>query len=150
MDFCLRIIYPYLYGEQPQPCCGVHCSERDEMERRLFAPALERDKPVLGICRGLQFINVALGGTLYQDLPTQHPSNTDHRRPPPYDAPTKQLGRCNGIRSFPFKREQQENFQSFGSAVQESVVPAGERKTQTFEKPLKKVLAQPVFVWYTT
>ena len=48
---------------------------------------LEQGKPVLGICRGLQLINVALGGSLYQDLPTQHPSSVCHRQPAPYDQP---------------------------------------------------------------
>ena len=45
------------------------------------------DKPVLGICRGIQFINAALGGTLYQDLPAQHPSEVNHHQSPPYDVP---------------------------------------------------------------
>ena len=57
------------------------------MEGIVLKMALERDKPVLGICRGIQFINAFLGGTLYQDLPTQHPSQTNHRQPAPYDRP---------------------------------------------------------------
>ena len=55
------------------------------MERLLLDAALERDMPVLGICRGLQFFNAALGGTLYQDLPTQHPSGVEHEMKPPFD-----------------------------------------------------------------
>ena len=42
---------------------------------------------MLGICRGIQFLNVYLGGTLYQDLPTEHPSAAEHHQKPPYDAP---------------------------------------------------------------
>lgn len=53
--------------------------------RKLLRRALEQDKPVLGICRGLQFLNAALGGTLYQDLPTEHPSEIGHSMKPPYD-----------------------------------------------------------------
>ena len=48
---------------------------------------LAADKPVLGICRGIQFLNVHLGGTLYQDLPAEHPSAANHHQTPPYDAP---------------------------------------------------------------
>lgn len=55
------------------------------MEQALLHLALERDLPVLGICRGIQFLNAVLGGTLYQDLPTEHPSQTQHHMTPPYD-----------------------------------------------------------------
>lgn len=57
----------------------------DALERELLNRALEQDKPILGICRGIQFLNVALGGTLYQDLPTEHPSRIEHSMKPPYD-----------------------------------------------------------------
>ena len=46
----------------------------------------DTDKPILGICRGIQFINAALRGTLWQDLPSQHPSDIEHHMNPPYDA----------------------------------------------------------------
>lgn len=46
--------------------------------------AESRDKPLLGICRGIQILNVTLGGTLYQDLPTEHPG-VEHDMEPPYD-----------------------------------------------------------------
>lgn len=49
--------------------CGQCCRERDEMETMLFRMVYEQDKPLLGICRGIQYINVVMGGTLYQDLP---------------------------------------------------------------------------------
>ena len=48
---------------------------------------MRTDKPLLGICRGIQFINARLGGTLYQDIPTQHPSGTEHHQHAPYDVP---------------------------------------------------------------
>ena len=67
------------------------CPERDEVETLLLKKALEADKPILGICRGLQFINVFLGGTLWQDLPSQHPSGIVHRQGKPYGVPTHQV-----------------------------------------------------------
>lgn len=80
-------VSPAVYGAQKLPVCGA-CSElRDRMERIVLDAVLQGDKPVLGICRGIQFINAALGGTLYQDLPTQHPSDTEHHQHPPYDVP---------------------------------------------------------------
>ena len=80
-------VSPALYGAAPSPQCGVTCPARDAMETKLLALALAADKPVLGICRGLQFLNVHLGGTLYQDLPTEHPSPANHHQTRPYDAP---------------------------------------------------------------
>lgn len=82
---------PALYGQEKLACCGAACKARDEMERLLFPMALERDMPVLGICRGLQLINALLGGTLYQDLPLQHPSPLEHHQRPPYDRPVHQV-----------------------------------------------------------
>ncbi|MEG2404193.1 MAG: gamma-glutamyl-gamma-aminobutyrate hydrolase family protein, partial [Oscillospiraceae bacterium] len=52
------------------PLCEKLCPERDEMELPLLKLALEKEKPMLCVCRGLQLLNVALGGTLYQDINT--------------------------------------------------------------------------------
>lgn len=78
-------VSPALYGEEPLPVCGELCPDRDRMEKPLLLEALARDKSVLGICRGLQFLNAALGGTLYQDLPAQRPSGCNHHMDAPYD-----------------------------------------------------------------
>ncbi len=59
---------PALYGEAPDGSMGIE-PERDEMEMALFRYAIEEDMPTLGICRGMQLINVAMGGRLIQDLP---------------------------------------------------------------------------------
>lgn len=53
-------------------------TERDEHELRLARMAIERRKPFLAICRGIQVMNVAAGGTLYQDLATQNPNTIRH------------------------------------------------------------------------
>ncbi len=78
-------VCPERYHEQPLSNLVSVCADRDAMELQLLHLALQQDKPILGICRGIQFINAALGGTLYQDLPTQHPSSTEHHMVPPYD-----------------------------------------------------------------
>ena len=62
---------PDYYGEERAPELGVTIPERDAFEMALVLLALGRGIPVFGICRGMQVLNVALGGTLYQDLPSQ-------------------------------------------------------------------------------
>ncbi|MDT8902428.1 gamma-glutamyl-gamma-aminobutyrate hydrolase family protein [Anaeroselena agilis] len=59
---------PWLYGAEPLPGLGRVCPERDEYELTLVRTAGALGRPVLGICRGLQAANVALGGTLLQDV----------------------------------------------------------------------------------
>lgn len=79
-------VCPSLYGEEPLECVTV-CPARDRMETKLLRHVLAADRPVLGICRGIQLINAALGGTLFQDLPSQRVSAVPHRQDPPYDLP---------------------------------------------------------------
>jgi putative glutamine amidotransferase len=81
-------VSPALYGEEKENFCGEICAERDIMEAMLFSLFVtEFDKPAFGICRGIQFFNALLGGTLYQDLDTQYKSDPQlcHHQKPPYD-----------------------------------------------------------------
>lgn len=78
-------VSPELYGQQKRETCGQLCPARDTLEQVLYRRAVERDMAVLGICRGIQTINVLEGGSLYQDLPTEHPSEVEHHGQPPYD-----------------------------------------------------------------
>jgi len=71
-------IHPSYYGEKPISALGVIKKERTEFELELVELALNQDLPLLGICGGTQAINVALGGTLYQDIATQLPSASKH------------------------------------------------------------------------
>jgi len=71
-------IHPSYYGEKPISALGVIKKERTEFELALVELALNQDLPLLGICGGAQAINVALGGTLYQDIATQLPGASKH------------------------------------------------------------------------
>ncbi len=73
-------IHPRLYGHEPHPALGPTEDELDAFEVALVAEALERDMPVLGICRGAQMINVATGGTLHQHLPACVEGALPHRQ----------------------------------------------------------------------
>jgi putative glutamine amidotransferase len=68
-------IDPALYGQKPSPRCGKPDPERDRSEPLLLEAALRAGKPVLGICRGFHLINIAMGGTLHQDLGTELPAS---------------------------------------------------------------------------
>jgi len=69
---------PARYGAEPSPKLNKIDRRRDEFEFILFAAARERHLPTLAICRGLQLVNVALGGTLWQDLPSEFGGPLNH------------------------------------------------------------------------
>lgn len=71
-------IHPSWYGAEPSPHLYPPSRERDLFELALFATARQREMPILGICRGIQLVNVGLGGTLYQDLPSERPGGVAH------------------------------------------------------------------------
>jgi putative glutamine amidotransferase len=77
---------PQWYGAEASPHLNPPSRERDLFELALFASARQREIPILGVCRGIQLINVALGGTLYQDLPSERPGPVDHNPPSARDA----------------------------------------------------------------
>jgi len=74
-------IDPSAYGQQPHPLTTDTVPERDQLELALTRRAVELDLPVLGICRGMQVLNVAFGGTLTQHLPDEL-GHHHHRRSP--------------------------------------------------------------------
>jgi putative glutamine amidotransferase len=74
-------VRPALYGATAHPAFEAADAGRDEYEIELVARALAADLPILAICRGIQVLNVARGGTLVQDLPTERPSVTRHQFP---------------------------------------------------------------------
>ena len=83
---------PACYGQEKLPCCGELTPQRDKLELILIRCAIEKGMPILGICRGMQMLNVALGGTLYQDVAQQYGDKLLHPR---HDIPA---GDAHGMR----------------------------------------------------
>jgi putative glutamine amidotransferase len=82
---------PRLYGNQPHPKVEGVDADRDRVEIYLVQALINLSKPFFGICRGFQVINIALGGSLYEDLPEQFPGeiqHDNHNRPRDYLAHT--------------------------------------------------------------
>ena len=80
-DPAAKILIPSYYDEEPNEKLETVNEVRDTSDSLLIKAALDEDIPMLCTCRGMQFLNVLSGGTLYQDLPTQNPSDIDHRDP---------------------------------------------------------------------
>lgn len=82
-------IHPSYYNEEPIEALGDVNGVRDIYDIFLIKLAAERNMPLFGICRGEQLINVAFGGSLYQDIPSQHPDTTiNHNQSEPSNYPT--------------------------------------------------------------
>jgi len=77
-------IHPKEYGESVESFCGEIDEARDQTELRLTRQALAEARPILAICRGIQTLNVAAGGSLYQDLQAQIPGVNHHAYYPHY------------------------------------------------------------------
>jgi putative glutamine amidotransferase len=75
-------VTPALYGEAPHPTFEASEDRRDEHEMALIRYAIERDVPMLAICRGIQILNVTFGGSLVQDIPSQVPGAIRHAKAP--------------------------------------------------------------------
>jgi len=80
-------VWPGSYGEEPLKEAWIGDRIRDLYDLALVEAFEQEGKPIFGVCRGLQLINVAFGGTLYQDIETQHehPQTLRHRDPVTYD-----------------------------------------------------------------
>lgn len=85
IDLCDGVIFsggedvdPQFYGAEPHQHLGPLLPKRDKAEIVGVHYVIEQQKPLLAICRGIQVLNVALGGTLYQDLPSEYPNALQH------------------------------------------------------------------------
>ena len=91
-------VWPGSYRETPLEEKWTGDRIRDEYEQELLRAFEARGKPVLGVCRGLQLMNVALGGTLYQDIDTQRPGAVRHRDAAVYDRNFHEVEFVDGTR----------------------------------------------------
>jgi putative glutamine amidotransferase len=87
---------PRHYGNQPHPKVEGVDADRDRMEMHMVQAVIQVYKPFMGICRGCQVINVALGGSLYEDLPEQFPGTVLHDN---HDQPRNYLAHGVNINS---------------------------------------------------
>jgi putative glutamine amidotransferase len=99
-------LQPSSYGAEPHPALGPTEPHLDTFEIALLRAAEARNMPVLAICRGLQVLNVSRGGTLVQDLPSERPSEIEHRQASPGSTPTHDVvledslvADCLGVRA---------------------------------------------------
>lgn len=92
-------LHPFYFHEETHACCGNISPKRDAMELLLLKLAMKAQKPILGICRGIQLLNICLGGDIYQDIPSQLPVTPNapsasvsfpiaHAQPFAYDIPS--------------------------------------------------------------
>lgn len=75
-------VNPKWYGEKREFNADLMLTSRDEFELALIEEALIQNKPIFAVCRGMQLLNVALGGTLYQDLSQRKPETVIHMQDP--------------------------------------------------------------------
>jgi putative glutamine amidotransferase len=89
---------PAFYNHARHPAIGEVDPQRDAFELGLFRESRRRGLPTLAICRGIQLVNVAMGGTLWQDLPSEKPGALPHRAPTDRDVRTHDVTITPGSR----------------------------------------------------
>jgi putative glutamine amidotransferase len=91
-------IDPAHYGQDPHPGLGDVDPVRDAFELAIFRDAVALGLPVLAICRGIQLVNVAMGGTLWQDIPSERPGSLRHAQATERDDRTHEVDLVEGSR----------------------------------------------------
>jgi len=89
---------PAFFQEEPHRCLGQVTPERDVFELTLAHKVMAAGKPILGICRGIQLLNIVAGGDLYQDLGSQFPAGLKHSQKAPRWYPTHTVSIVPGTR----------------------------------------------------
>lgn len=121
-------VAPERYGRERLPSAHLDVDEeRDATEFPLLARALREGAPVLGVCRGMQVMNVGLGGTLIQDIPTQSPSEVAHEDPGP-----DRTNRIHPVRVEPATR--------LGRLAGANEIGVNSRHHQAIERPAEGLL----------
>lgn len=116
---------PTCYGEKRQPLCGKTWPERDALDRLMVEHALATHKPILGICRGMQALNVFTGGTLVQDIESTISTTTHHSQKEDY--------------RFTTHRVRTESSRFFESLVGASEIAVNSHHHQCVDRPGKGV-----------
>ena len=106
-------IDPKYYGEEILNGTVEIGRVRDGVEFTVFKLAREAKKPIMAICRGLQVVNVALGGSLYQDLPTQYESDVKHAQDAPKTEPSHSVNVVKDTPLFSITRSERITGNSF-------------------------------------
>jgi putative glutamine amidotransferase len=117
-------IDPSRYGESARVELDSVLPARDEAELSAVTRALDRDIPVLGICRGAQLLNVALGGTLWQDLPSEFDGAAGHSQTAGWHRRTHDVEPAPGSRLFDIAGGRTLHINSFHHQAVREVAPA--------------------------
>jgi putative glutamine amidotransferase len=132
---------PALYGEERHPETGPVQEERDAYELALVRGALEREMPVLGICRGMQILNVAYGGTIEQHLPDAL-GHEEHRHTPGTFAdhevrlvPDSLAARAAGSERTPAKSHHHQGIREVGEGLKVTGWAAEDDAVEALEDP---------------
>ncbi|WP_251548186.1 gamma-glutamyl-gamma-aminobutyrate hydrolase family protein [Limosilactobacillus caecicola] len=91
-------IDPTFYGEEPHPGLGMTYRKRDLAELELLKVSVKAGKAIMGICRGMQLINIGLGGTVYQDIAENPVAKFKHSQLAPGNLPTHHINTVEGSR----------------------------------------------------
>ena len=117
-------IYSQLYGEEVHPSVESYDLERDRYDIALVKQAAGRQLPILGICRGIQLINVAFGGNLIQDIPSQVPESTvNHYQEEAREVATHSVKINSESRLYQITHSEQIMVNSFHHQAVKSVAP---------------------------
>jgi len=120
-------IYSPLFGEKLHPSVVSYDLERDHYEITLVKQAAERQMPILGICRGIQLINVAFGGNLIQDIPSQIPeSAVNHNQEEAREVATHSVRITHGTQLHKIAQTEKIMVNSFHHQAIETVAPGFE------------------------
>ena len=120
-------IYSQFFGEELHPAVESFDLERDRYEISLVKQAAERQMPILGICRGCQLINVAFGGNLIQDIPSQVPESTvNHNQEEAREIPTHSVNVNPESRLYQIAKSEQIKVNSFHHQAVNVVAPGFE------------------------
>jgi len=135
--------HPRVFGEEPHPRIELVDERRDGFEIALVRGARERGTPILGLCRGVQMLNIACGGDIYQDIASQTDSKLQHAQRRLDDGPWHEIEIRGGTRLARILGAGRRRVNSFhhqacrrpGEGLEITAVAAGDGLTEALEDP---------------